>query len=190
MIKKFLYIFIIVIFQFNSVRLQNIGVPIETQFPIFLKILTFDRNFQQRAKDGLNMLIVYQKKFRTSFLASQEINEVLRKMDINRVENIPIIYNFIDIDEVDLSSAITRGKINMIYICPLRGISLESIISLTRNKGILSFTGIPEYVVTGISIGLELKGEKTQILINLTAAKAERADFSSQLLKLCKVIEE
>ncbi|MCK9427020.1 MAG: YfiR/HmsC family protein [Ignavibacteriaceae bacterium] len=165
-------------------------IPIEKQFPIFIKIFTFDRNLQQRAEDGLNILIVYQKNFRTSFSAYEKIREVLRKIDINSIENIPIKYSYLDIDEFSLQSAITRDKINMIYLCPLRGVSLESITSITRDRGILSFTGVSDYVESGIAIGLELKGEKTQIIINLTAAKAERTDFSSQLLKLCKIIEE
>lgn len=190
MTKKFLYLIILVTLLFSSVHSQTMDIPIETQFPIFLKILTYDRNLQQRAGDGLNILIVYQKNFRTSFSAYEKIREVLRKIDINTIENIPIKYSYLDIDEFSLQSTITRNKVNVIYLCPLRGVSLESITSLTRERGILSFSGVPDYVDSGIAIGLELKGERTQILINLTAAKAERSDFSSQLLKLCKIIEE
>lgn len=180
----------LVILPLGSVLSQTMDIPVETQFPIFMKILTYDRNLQQRGKDGLNILIVYQKNFRTSFLTQETIKEVLRKTNINKVENISIKFSYLDIDEFSLQSAISRDKINVIYLCPLRGISLESITSITRERGVLSFTSVPDYVDSGIAIGLELKGERTQIIINITAAKAEQTDFSSQLLKFCKVIEE
>ncbi len=190
MTKILLYIFVFVVLLFSSAHSQTMDIPVETQFPIFMKILTYDRNLQQRGKDGLNILIVYQKNFRTSFLTQETIKEVLRKININKVENISIKFSYLDIDEFSLQSEISRDKINAIYLCPLRGVSLESITSITRDRGVLSFTGISDYVESGIAIGFKLKSERTQIIINLTAAKAERADFSSQLLKLCKVIEE
>jgi hypothetical protein len=48
---------------------------------------------------------------------------------------------------------------------------------------------VPDYVGAGCAVGIGTEGEKPLIIINLPAAKAEGADFSSQLLQLAKVIE-
>jgi hypothetical protein len=50
-------------------------------------------------------------------------------------------------------------------------------------------TGVPDYIYNGISVGIDIKGEKPEILINLKSSKLEGADFSSQLLKISTIIE-
>jgi hypothetical protein len=100
-----------------------------------------------------------------------------------------INYYYMDIDEVNIQDEISKHNINLIFVCPLRGISLETITSLCREKKILSFADVSSYVENKLSVGIEMKGEKPQIIINLKNSKAEGADFSSQLLKLSRVIE-
>lgn len=39
------------------------------------------------------------------------------------------------------------------------------------------------------SVGIDLTGDRPDIVINLPAAKAEGADFDAQLLKLARVIQ-
>jgi len=39
-------------------------------------------------------------------------------------------------------------------------------------------------------VGVGLKGESPEIIINLPAAREEGSDFSSSLLKLARVIEQ
>ncbi|MBU2583915.1 MAG: YfiR family protein [Bacteroidetes bacterium] len=167
---------------------QGMEIPATIQISILLKTLSFDRKLSERSGDELNMLIIYQGNYTTSQLANKEVSEALNKLSINKVEGIPIKYYFLNIDESNLLSAVIKYEINLIYVCPLRGISLKTITSISREKSIISFTGIPSYVESGISIGVGLKRDKPQIVINLTSSKAEGADFSSQLLKLSKVI--
>lgn len=189
MINKLIHIYLLILFLFQTLFAQTVEVPVDIQFPIFLKILTFDRKLQQRGKNGLNMLIIYQKNFRSSYLIKEEIGKILTRLDINKIESIPIKYSFIDIDETNLHSALAKYNTNLIYICPLRGVPVESITKITREGGVLSFTGVPEYVESGVSVGIELKGEKPHIMINLASAKAEQAEFSSQLLRVAKILE-
>lgn len=189
MTNKLIHIQFLLIFLVQTLFAQSVEVPVELQFPIFLKILTFDRKLQQRGKNGLNMLIIYQKNYKSSYFIKEEIGKILSRLDIGKIESIPIKYNFIDIEETNLQSALIKYRTNLIYICPLRGVALESITRVTKENGVLSFTGVPDYVESGVSVGIELKDEKPHIIINLTSAKAEQADFSSQLLRVAKILE-
>jgi hypothetical protein len=45
-------------------------------------------------------------------------------------------------------------------------------------------------VRAGIAVGLARRGDRIGILINLDAARAERADLSSALLRLAELIDE
>ncbi|MBI1939376.1 MAG: DUF4154 domain-containing protein [Ignavibacteriales bacterium] len=187
--SKLIHIQLFLIFFFQVLFSQSVEVPVDIQFPIFLKILTFDRKLQQRGKNGLSMMILYQKNYKPSYSIREEINKLLNQLAINRIESIPIKYNFVDIDEVNLHAALIKYHTNLIYICPLRGVALQTITQTTKELGVLSFTGVPEYVEEGVSVGIELKGEKPHIMINITSAKAEQAEFSSQLLRVSKILE-
>ena len=48
--------------------------------------------------------------------------------------------------------------------------------------------GVPVFVEDGLAVGIAMKGNRPLVVINLTASKAEGADFSSQLLHIAKII--
>lgn len=169
---------------------QSSGIPVNIQFQIFFKILSYDKKLDSRGSDGLKFLIVYQKKFRSSLAVHDDIRKMLDDYKFNDVEKIPLTFHFADIDEISLAESIAKDKINLVYFCPLRGIDIKEISLITRERDVLSFTDVPGYVGEGISVGLELINQKPRILINLSASKEEHADFSSQLLKISKIVEE
>lgn len=182
-------IFIFFILTHNNFS-QTPEIPVRIQFEIFFKILSFDKNLKQRGAEGLKMLIVYQKKYRSSLAVFHEVDDLLQEQQIKDVNKIPITFSFVDIDESSISTAINKEGSNLIYVCPLRGIDIRDLVLLTREKNVLSFTGVADYVYDGVSVGMELKNQKPLILINLDASKEEDADFSSQLLKISKIIKE
>jgi hypothetical protein len=101
----------------------------------------------------------------------------------------PIRKVTIDIgEEHDLAAAVSRDRIDIFYVTPLRAVAMESFTSISRSKRISTLTGLPEYVESGLAVGIGTKGERPLIIINSPAAKAEGIDFNSQLLKLAKII--
>ena len=169
---------------------QEIEVPVKLQIPLFLKILTFDRNLKARVGDEIVIGIVYQKKFRTSLNVKDEFANTMEELAVKSLKDIPIRSVSIDIDDQpDLARAISRDPIDILYITPLRAMEIRTIAAISRAKQVITLTGVPDYVESGIAVGLGIKDNKPQIIINLQAAKAEGADFNSQLLSLSKVIK-
>jgi len=184
--------FISILFFFSTWQFfaQDIAVPIDVQFPIFFKIFSYDKNLTQKVKDHFDLLIVYQRKFRTSLNIKNSAQSVLEGKSFKYFNSSPVIIKSISIESAsELDEYLAKNHIDCIYIAPLRAIHISEITSITRKRKILSTTGVVEYVEQGVSVGLAIKSEKPQILINLPASKAEGADFSSQLLKLAKIIE-
>lgn len=167
---------------------EEMPVPMEMQFPLFLKILTFDRNLRERAGNEIVIGIVYQSKFRRSLEIKDALVEVMSKSPIKKIEEIPVRCVAIDVDNTNLGDAISMSKINVLYITPLRALELKRIIRVSRAQKLTTLTGVPDYVVSGLSVGIGVKGRNPRIIINLPAARAEGSNFSSQLLRLAKVI--
>lgn len=189
MLKKFLQIFIFGFILSVTVMAQQIAVPVNIQFKIFLKILSFNRAFN--LSDGkLNILIIFQNNFRTSLNVKNNILDYFENEKIKNFENVPIVINTLSLNnESDLDNYLNKNKCQLIYISPIRSIDIELLTDISRKKKILTFTGVPDYVREGISVGIDIKGEKPDILINLKASKLEGADFSSQLLKISTIID-
>jgi len=187
--KRIGLIIILISLWTTKSRAQEIAVPVNLQFPLFSKILTFDRNLKPRVGKEIVIGIVYQRKFRRSLNVKNELVETMSKSPVKKVENIPIRQVSIDIDRVDLANAVVKNNIDVLYITPLRAIGMETITSVSRAKQVLTLTGVPDYVESGLAVSIGIKGKKPQIIINLAAAKAEGVNFSSQLLKLAKVIK-
>jgi hypothetical protein len=169
---------------------QDMQVPIEQQVPLMIKILNFDRNLQRHAQKQIMVAVLYQKKFRKSLDAKNRFEDVVGKLSLTKIDSMPIKFMSVDIGEdTDLAANIDRNYVNVVYLTPVKAFNVDDIVKICRQRQITSFTGIGDYVNTGIAIGFGIKGDKPQIIINLPAAKAEGANFNSQLLKLAKVIE-
>lgn len=184
----FTKLFLVVIFS-GIAFTQEMSVPVDIQIPLFKKILTFDRNLKIRSSNGLVIGVLFQKDFKSSSDVKNEfISEATISPDsLNHslIQFFPLQYA----DESELTNNLSKQNIDILYITPMRAVDLKMVSRLCQTQKILSITGVPKYVENGISVGLDIKAEKPQIIINLQSAKSEGADFSSKLLNLAKVIE-
>jgi hypothetical protein len=168
---------------------QEMETPVEVQVPIFLKVLTFDRNFSSRVGDEIVCAVVYQKKFRKSLNVKNQFREYIKKSAPVQVEDIPFRYIEIDLHGLlDFEERLKREKVDVLYLTPLRAVSIESLVTVSRSLGITTLTGVPGYCEAGAAVSIGTRGGAPLIIINHTGAVSEGADFSSQLLKLAKVI--
>ena len=165
------------------------AVPEEIQVPLFLKILTYDRSLEAKVKDTIRIGILYFPKDARSEKNKGAIIENLRLNKDKTINGIP--FNFMEIefsDEKKLDEVIKKRRINVLYVSSDGSAMIKKISLITQAEKILTITGRVDYVNQGISVGLAVKEEKPQIVINLSSAKAEGSDFSANLLKVCKVI--
>jgi len=168
---------------------QEIQVPIRMQVPIFLKILAFDRHLKEKAGDEVVLCVLYQQKYMRSNMAKDEIVSELEKLGDLRIQGLPVRYVALNFkDRGSLEKAVDEMGIDVFYVTPLRAVELSEITAVARKKKVLTFSTIPEYVESGLSVGLGVRGEKPRIVVNLRAAEAEGAAFSSRLLRLAHTI--
>ena len=172
---------------------QDMAVPISTQYPLFLKILSYDRNLEAKAPEEIIIGVVYQDRFRESRSAKDEFLRISKSLPIrHEVNGIPVRCVPIEISEgKDLAQAMQRQPAHVLYVTPLRAVEISAIAAVSQAQGAITLTGVPEQVEAGLAVGIDLKKDrKPVILINLAASKAEGASFSAQLLKLAKIVPD
>jgi len=190
--KILLLILLVLIFpppgSANPVEME---APVDVQVPLFLKILTFDRKLKERFGDEIVLGIVYQEKFRKSLNTKNRFVNRLKKLPEKNIADIPFRYVSVPLTTLSqFKTALAKKKVDIIYITPLRAVAVGPLAAVSRSLGITSLTGVPGYCESGIAVSIGSKGGSPLIIINLPGALSEGADFSSQLLKLAKVIKK
>jgi hypothetical protein len=168
---------------------QEMPVPVDVQASLLPKILSFQRLGPQGRNDNAAVGIVYQPQVRSSFVCANEIAEqlprFLRNSDGSASSCVMIEY----VSLSDLSHRIADEAVSMVYVAPLRSVDISELAKMLENRHLLSFTGVPLYVEEGLMLGVEIAGNHPKIVVNLSVARAAGVEFSSQLLKLSRVIE-
>ncbi|HUQ14496.1 MAG TPA: YfiR family protein [Gemmatimonadales bacterium] len=168
---------------------QEVPVPVAVQIPILVKILNFDRNLADRAGGRLVVGVLFQSHYRTSANVAHEVCRTLQELPAGALGAMELSCVAIDLDATSaLDSALERKQVQVLYVSPLRAVPLGDVTAVSRSAGITTLTGVPRYVETGLAIGLDMKGERPEIVINLAASRAEGADLTAHLLKLARVV--
>ena len=175
----------------GSAQAQKMAAPAEVQVPLLFKILTFDRRLATRPPgDVMVIAVVFQTGYRASLVARNQIVDALKAMEDSTISGHPVRWVAVEwIDEEQVRLALIRERTDVVYVTPLRGVELHPLIRTARAAGMTTFTGVPLYVEQGVALSIGIVRERPQIIVNLAATRAEGSDFTSQLLRLCKVIE-
>lgn len=168
---------------------QEIQIPLDLQVSLLGRILTFDRSLDAVAGAELDLGIVYQKRFRVSVDAHEEIQAALAAIPDGQLAGKPL--RVVEIEaggEPALRAALDGERLDVLVVAPLRGLSIEDVVVLARRYRLRTYSTVPEYVEQGLALGVELHGNRPRILVNLTQAQAEGADLDSRLLQLARIV--
>lgn len=173
----------------GAIEAQAMDLPVETQIPIFLKLLTFDRNLTTAAGSELRIAILYQGGNRES-LATQRLADTELQKATRLFQGLTARIVAIDLEhEDDLARRLTDENVVAAYIGPLRAVDLKALLRTTRAAHVRTFSGVTRFVSQGVAMGVTMRGDLPQILVNLAAAREEGADYPAQVLKLARMVE-
>lgn len=168
---------------------QSFPVPVEHQYPLIAKILTFDRNLHQRSGAELVMGVIHQPGYPPSLATLRELERVVSESPIKSVEGMPVRVVAVPLrDPRTLEAELLSLGVNVAYLAPLRAVDVRAVVAASHAAGALTVTGVPDYVGMGVSVGLGLQSDRPRILINLPASRRDGADFAAGLLTLADVI--
>ena len=169
-----------------SARAQEMEIPVAVQLPLFLKVMSFDRQLRARAGGSLVIAGGFQSGYRAS---SDAKDEALRSIaGIRDVAGIPLRTVTIDLDHEELGAALSDSRATLLYVAPMRGVDVGDLVRATRAAHVTTLTGVMRYVDLGCAVGLRLRGDRPSIVVNLAAARLEGAEFAAELLRLVQIL--
>ena len=175
----------------SAAQAQEMAAPAGIQVPLLFKILTFDRRMGARPPGQVIVIaVVFQSGYRASLVAKKQVVDALEAMEHSTISGHPVRMVAVEWkDREQLRLALIHERTDVVYVTPPRGVDLDHIIRTARGAGMTTFTGVPLYVAQGLALGIGIVRERPEIVINLSATRAEGSDFTSQLLRVCRVIE-
>ena len=170
---------------------QTMPMPVDIQLPLFLKILTYDRSFQYKARTAITIGIVYLPGDPASVKAKDDMVANMGRLSDRTIKNLPIRHVVLEFKDVpSLDKAVKAGRVNVLYVAPGMGEQLAAIMKMSRTYAITTATGVPEFVQRGIAVGIGMKADKKpDILINLPSSRSEGSEFDASLLRIATVVK-
>jgi hypothetical protein len=167
-------------------------LPSKNQALLLLRILAYDHKLGERiVEKKVTIYVVHKTGVAESEDAANDMVGKLReiakstKLAGNAIQVVKLAYNK-DTFDADVS----RIKAAALYVAPSLGDSLSPITTVSSKRKLLTFTGVPEYVSAGMSIGFSNDNGKPVISVNIPASKNEGADLDVALLRVAKIVKK
>lgn len=154
-------------------------VPLDVQSSIILKTFSYNRTI---ASKNVNLGIIINSRSNRSINVK---NELLENINLQKAQT----KNKVKVIIIDSIEELRNSIIDIAYITP--DVSyLDEVAKEAKEKNILTWSYDSNNVKKGLySISIANKNNRPRILINLKNSKLEGHDISSQLLKLCEIID-
>lgn len=167
-------------------------LPTKNQGLLLLRILAYDHKLRERVVDKkVTIFVVHKAGASDSEDPANALITVLReigkstKLAGNSIQVVKLAFNK-DTFDADVG----RYRAAAMYVSPSLGDSLGVITSVTTKRKLLTFSGNPEYVNAGLSVGFSNVDGKPVISINIPASKNEGADLDVALLRVAKIVKK
>jgi hypothetical protein len=159
-----------------------------SQYRLYLKILTFDRNLRARIGDELDIGVLYAGLVEESRQARDDFARAVAAGPADfeglPIRLVPIQYG----KKAEIEASLAAGSVDALYVTPIGSYDLAPVSAACRARGVSTFSGIPEYLESGLSVSFGISGRQAKVLVNLANSRAEGSDFSARLLDMVTVV--
>jgi len=155
---------------------------------IVARALSYDYALKSRAGEGLSIGVVYRPV--TTEAAADQWVQSFKPLESVKVQGMAINVAKIAYEGIDrLKSRVSAEGIDVLIVCDGLDDALSAILQLSHEKKLLTVAGKEAYVQGGVTLGIVNEGERITIEVNVAGAAAEGVNFSSELLRLAKMIK-
>nr|MEE4267742.1 YfiR family protein [Candidatus Krumholzibacteria bacterium] len=167
------------------------GLTEKEQLPTFMKVLAYDRTFNNVPVSSLRLGILFRPDLPASVAGEREMRDALNNFNENGPRG--MVWNHESVfwtSPEELARKLTGSEIDILYVTPGQESLIPLISRWTRSLDILTLAPGHREVDLGLSVGLAFHDEHPRIAVNLKALQEEGHELDSRILRLCKVVRE
>lgn len=161
----------------------NLGIP------LFLKIITYDENFDPKAFEAVNICIVYDRGRVHSYEQYRQAEAFFKENSGLKVNGIAVRHFAVTYDEIASTlEAMDSLQYHLLLVTDIGDDRIAPLSKKTQANHVRSFSLDPAYVPSGLSVSVKVKKKGQLIVVNLESSRLEGSNFSAHLLKLCEIV--
>lgn len=183
------YCLLILLIAVGAMGKRDAAIDPNLGIPLFLKIVTYDENFDPNKFEAVNIFIVYDRGRVHSYEQYRKTVKFFEDNSGLTVNGIAVRYHAVTYDEI--ASTLEATDDSQYHIVVVTDIGDDRIAPLSRKTQahhVRSFALDPAYVPFGLSVGVKVQKKGQLIVVNLESSRQEGSKFSAHLLKLCEIV--
>jgi hypothetical protein len=156
---------------------------------ILTRALAYDENLAQRAGDEFVVAVLSRAANAGADPTADAATKAFKNMGGVKIHGLPVRAIHLSYSSASTLAAAVDGEgIDALYVCPGLDADLTAVLEVSRRKKVITMASREEQVNKGVALGVFNVDNRPTIFVNLGSSKAEGAAFSSDLLRLAKVI--
>ncbi len=166
---------------------QDTSVPIALQVELLARLLWYERDLQKDASKELVVLVVERRADAGSQHTAAQLSAQLdriKELGGKAVSHTRVTYETAE----QLGRAVEQRRPYLVYLSRgLRGVAKE-LVRMLPERVLLTVSADRYDPSDGVVLSFELESSKPRIVLNLKNARAQKLDFSAQVLRVVRVV--
>jgi hypothetical protein len=169
---------------------SQLEVPPDRQVLILTRALAYDSELPARAGKDISIGILTRPGHAASEAMGTAMLKAFKILANVKIQGLSLVVRPLSFTTAAaLGSAVVSHAIDAIYVCAGLEADLPAISEVTRKRHVISFGSSEDQVTRGLALGVFPVEARPTIVLNLTAARSEGASFTSELLRIAKVLK-
>lgn len=165
---------------------DRLAVPPELQAELLAKVVRYDRNFANRVGARARVLVVYAPDSADSERVARQLLSALQEQrSIGGVAHEEELVPFVS--AAKLAALARERKAALVVFAPGLAVHASALGAAFDGFDGLTVSTTPDGVREGLMLGFDLVSGRPRMLLNLTQARRQHADFRAELLQLMTV---
>ena len=176
---------------FMSVLVDDVKkMPTARFAAIIARMLTYDTSLPGRAGASIDIAVLYRSGDAESTSEASDTAAMIRTLTKNGIGSLQVkTYSLAFADAAKLDRDAMSYGIDVFIVADALAEQIAAIKQVSTRRKITSIGRSSAQVRRGLAVALYQLDGKSKILVNLEVSKREGAAFSSDLLRLCEVIQ-
>lgn len=161
----------------------------EREAVILGRAFAYDYNLKSRAGGALVLGVVFNPQDSNSQSAADAWFESFKALAGVKIQGLPLKVIRVPFSgAAALHASVQNQGIDILFVCDGLESSLSAINGLSHAEKVLTVAATEPMVEQGLALGVFANSGKVEIVVNLPAAGLEGVSFSSDLLRLARII--
>lgn len=155
---------------------------------ILARILSYELTLDARAGSRVGIAVVYKRGDPRSERNAADWMAAFSQLSGLKIQDKPFFAIKVASAPNELLSSIDKEGVDMLLVADGLEAEAEGLSALARSKQVLTASNDAAHVHRNFTVCVTEEQDKLKIVVNLTVAQSEKIRFSSQLLKLAKIL--